>query len=269
MANFKSPVPLYHQVFSVLRQRIIDGTYEIGDRLKTEDEYAAEFSVSRATVRQAIGELARQGLVTRKQGRGTFVLGEMRRPLSQRSRGSLHDLIEEVKHTDILSIAVDRNAPYPKRVAKRLQMPSAIGLTIRRTRGVSTQPHSFTITYLVPTVAKLVSEEELRAEPLMVLLLKKGVPLARAVQTVRSQLADSDVCEGLGVDFGTPVLFAERLVLDVDDQPVEYIQSWYNGELYEFTVTLELSEMERRIAYEGRPSVSTSCEADRTTDSLS
>ncbi len=249
MANSRSPVPLYHQVFSVLRQRLVDGTYEVGDRLKTEDEYAAEFDVSRATIRQAVGELVLQGLVTRKQGRGTFVAGELSHPISQRSRGSLADLIDEVKHTDIVKIDVELRAPYPQRIAQILRMESPAGMVIRRTRGVPGKPpHSYTVTHLASAAAELVTEEELRAEPLMVLLLKKGIAIARAQQTIRGQLADSEVCSSLGIEFGAPVLFAERLVLDAADNPVEFIQSWYNSELYELTVTLELTELEGRLA---------------------
>lgn len=81
-----SPMPLYHQVSSVLRQRMISGDYEAGRKLPTEDELIAEFGVSKATVRQAVGELVASGLVSREQGGGTFVL-QARRETSVRCSG--------------------------------------------------------------------------------------------------------------------------------------------------------------------------------------
>jgi DNA-binding FadR family transcriptional regulator len=55
-------------VLGVLRQRINDGVYAEHDQLPPEDRLAAEFGVSRATIRQAVGELVRHGLVDRRQG---------------------------------------------------------------------------------------------------------------------------------------------------------------------------------------------------------
>jgi len=77
----------------VLRQRIVDGAYEEGDQLRPEDQLAAEFRVSRATVRQAVGELVREDLVARKQGRGTFVLPVGATSDRQRISGSVQDLV--------------------------------------------------------------------------------------------------------------------------------------------------------------------------------
>jgi len=62
-------LPLYHQVAGILRQRIEEGVYPAGMRLNSEDELAVEFDVSRATVRQAMSELATEGLVVRRRRR--------------------------------------------------------------------------------------------------------------------------------------------------------------------------------------------------------
>ena len=75
-------LPLYHQVAGILRQRIEEGVYPAGARLNSEDELAVEFDVSRATVRQAMSELALEGRVIRRRGRGTFV-EEAGRPHAQ------------------------------------------------------------------------------------------------------------------------------------------------------------------------------------------
>src|SRR5487761_526953 len=92
-------LPLYHQVAGILRQRIEEGVYPAGVRLNSEDELAVEFDVSRATVRQAMGELATEGLVVRRRGRGTFVEDAGRPVLTQRFRGSLSALLAESPRT--------------------------------------------------------------------------------------------------------------------------------------------------------------------------
>ena len=68
-----SRVPRYLQVASVLRRRIRDGHWLVGDKIATLEELEREFNVARVTVRQAIDLLQGEGLVKSFQGRGTFV----------------------------------------------------------------------------------------------------------------------------------------------------------------------------------------------------
>src|ERR1044072_6764141 len=66
-----SPLPLYHQLERVLAERIAEGRYRRG--FPGDLELAAEFSVSRGTVRQALERLSRSGLIVRHQRRGSFL----------------------------------------------------------------------------------------------------------------------------------------------------------------------------------------------------
>src|SRR5581483_2721828 len=68
-----SPIPVYYQISLSLRQRIASGEWRAGMQLRTEPELAREYGVSRMTMRQALAELVKEGLVTRQRGSGTFV----------------------------------------------------------------------------------------------------------------------------------------------------------------------------------------------------
>ena len=68
-----SPVPIYHQLKSLIRGRIENGHWRPGDRLPTEHEFCERYGISRAPVRQALSELAQDGLLRRRAGLGTFV----------------------------------------------------------------------------------------------------------------------------------------------------------------------------------------------------
>ncbi|MGB0671444.1 MAG: GntR family transcriptional regulator [Rhodospirillales bacterium] len=72
------PTPLYRQLAAALRQRISDGVWKVNDRISTLEELEAEFGVARVTVRQAVELLQQEGLVSRKQGKGTFVTGRLK-----------------------------------------------------------------------------------------------------------------------------------------------------------------------------------------------
>ncbi len=66
LVDAPSSIPLYHQVSTVLRARIVDGVYAEGDQIPTEELLTPEFHVSKATVPQALAELVQSGLVQRK-----------------------------------------------------------------------------------------------------------------------------------------------------------------------------------------------------------
>jgi GntR family transcriptional regulator len=70
----KLPTPLYHQIYIILRNKIIEQEFVFGDYLPSEEETAQTFSVSRITSKRALNELADEGLVIRERGRGTRVI---------------------------------------------------------------------------------------------------------------------------------------------------------------------------------------------------
>lgn len=65
-------VPLYHQIYLILRERIIEGHYDTKP-LPGELVLAEQFNVSRVTMRRALQDLVKEGLVARGRGKGTFV----------------------------------------------------------------------------------------------------------------------------------------------------------------------------------------------------
>ncbi len=68
-----TPQPIYEQVREALQSKIAGGWRKAGDQLPEERELARQLRVSRTTTRRAVAALARQGIVTRVRGRGTFV----------------------------------------------------------------------------------------------------------------------------------------------------------------------------------------------------
>ncbi|HET7559770.1 MAG TPA: GntR family transcriptional regulator, partial [Limnochordia bacterium] len=65
--------PLYQQLEDLIRSRIADGRLGPGDMLPPELDLAERFGVSRTTIRQALGALVQEGMLSRTAGRGTFV----------------------------------------------------------------------------------------------------------------------------------------------------------------------------------------------------
>lgn len=235
------PVPLYRQVFGILRQRIADSVYAPGEQLQTEERLAEEFGVSRATIRQSVGELVRQGMVDRKQGKGTFVLPMTKQHLGQRFSGSLADLIAETKRARVQNPKVEYRARIPKRIADKLQLADMFATIVRRTRAIDGYAFAFTVNYIPVELGRLITVDELKTTGLMTLLESKSSRFGLAQQVIRAELADIEVSSQLSMDFGAPVLFVERLLMDEHGQPIQFVQSWYRADRYEFNVTLDLA----------------------------
>ena len=68
--------PLYFQLYSLLKQAILNGTVACGTQMPTEQQLAEAFGVSRITAKRAMDELAAETLVERRRGKGTHVIYE-------------------------------------------------------------------------------------------------------------------------------------------------------------------------------------------------
>ena len=231
------PTPLYHKVFGLLYQRISQGVHAPGSQIATEDDLAAEFQVSRATIRQAVGELAKQGILIRQQGRGTFV---NKLPASTpRLVGSLAELVRDTKKSGVKSASLTHNVPLPPRVADRLNC-EPVGTVVERVRTIQGEVFAYTLQYLPSRFGNLVQAKDVEQLGMLTALHRKGVELDSAQQTVRAELADVTVAQHLDIDIASPVLFAERLLRDKNGSSVELVQAWYRGDRYEYQASIKI-----------------------------
>jgi GntR family transcriptional regulator len=68
-----SPIPVYYQLKEDIKEKISKGVWQVGQCIDSERELSEQYSVSRMTVRQALGELVQEGILHREKGKGTFV----------------------------------------------------------------------------------------------------------------------------------------------------------------------------------------------------
>jgi DNA-binding GntR family transcriptional regulator len=243
------PLPLYHKVFGLLYQRIVHGSYPPGSRLETEGELATAFGVSRATVRQAVAELVKRGMVVRQQGRGTFVTGVS--PASEaRIVGELGELIRETAFSAIKSSSLRHRAAIPADVARRLNCDEMTGTVVERIRNIGDEVFTLTRQYLPGPIGELLNARDLNRFGVIGALHRKGVKLGEGHITMRAEVADIDVAEGLGIEIGAPILFAERILNDVEGAPVELVRAWYRSDLYEYRAAFRLVATGNRIEAE-------------------
>ena len=238
----KLPTPLYHQIYVVIRDKILSGSYSNGAVIPTEKKLEKTFNVSRITVKRALDELAKEGLVTRQRGRGTMVTYNA--PVSSsfgNMDGLLEDMLTIAMETKVQILGFDYLKASPQ-VTDALKLPpNAKVQHAVRTRYKNKTPFSYVITYVPEDIGRNFSSEELKDQPILALIEKTGVSISRAKQTVTATLADGTTGPALNISIGSPLLKVSRIVYDDTDRPVEYIIIYYWPGLYR--LNLDLSRM--------------------------
>ncbi len=232
-------VPLYHQVYLVLRENIRNGSY--GDSpVPTEVELCQAFGVSRITVKRAMHELAKEGLIVRQRGRGTFVAQSSQQIIPQRD--SLEDLLRNVKAIGAATEMERLDGGFitaSNDIASKLNCePGAQIYAINQIRRNNGQPIALIRAYVPFDVAERLESRDTSAHPMLAQLLQAGVNVARADQAITATIADPTVATALGVDVGAPLIRLTRLVFDNRNRPVEWLTALYRADRYEYRTTL-------------------------------
>lgn len=235
-----SPVPLFTQLKDALRERILDGTYPPMSRVPSEHQLCEMFSVSRITVRQALGDLQKEGLIFKIPGKGTFVA----RPKAFQNVTTLQGLGESVQaqgfevFNQVRSL---RRVPATAQVAQRLQVDEGTPvLQVKRVRLINRQPVSLEVTYLPASLEPVLERADLASRDLFLILENDaGIPLGHADLAVDAILADPELAQALSVEEGAPVMRIERLTHDSQGAPLDYEFLYYRGDAFQYRLRID------------------------------
>ncbi|MEM8986240.1 MAG: GntR family transcriptional regulator [Pseudomonadota bacterium] len=233
------PTPLYHQIYTVLKNRITNGVYPFNTVLPGEQELCKSFGVSRITIKRALGELAAEGVVSRHRGRGTVVRLHLPSPIVKANfDGLLENLIQMGVNTDVKLLEFSE-MPAPAVIAESLEI--AEGDKVQhsiRLRLIEGAPFSYLRTYLPMDIAKPIKKKDLTSTPLLTLLKRSGVKVNSARQTITAVAAEPAVAGALELSVGAPVLKIIRVIKDDELRPVQCIVAFYRPDRYEYEMKL-------------------------------
>jgi len=243
------PVPKYHQVYLVLREQLHEGRFAQG--LPGEMALVREFGVARVTVRKALERLAAERLIQRTPGRGTVPLpadgrrGARAQRAGSQFSGFLESLVSIGLTTAVKVVSVEVMR-CPDAVAELLRLaPGAPVQKAVRVRQTRDGPLSHITTH-VPKALAPFGRRELAKQPILVLMEAAGTRIGRATQIITARLADAEVARHLDVAVGSALLAVQRLIYDVDDQPVQWLQGLYRPDRYQYQ--MELSRVDSHDA---------------------
>ena len=239
MIDKNYPLPMYFQLKELLREKIASGEWEPGDMVPSERELSEQYKISRMTARQALGELATEGLLRREQGRGTFVAEPKIEHGLTRLTGFTEDMKARGLQPGARVIRLDLIAP-PLLAMRALQItPEEKIVLLERLRLAGGEPIALETSHLhFNGVEKLLDEDFENNSLYHILSEKYQITPARAEQKIGADLCSRREQELLQIEEGAPVLRNKRITFDQWGRPFEYTESAYRADRYVFQAEL-------------------------------
>ncbi len=234
------PVPLYTQIKDRLRSLILDGSYPSHSQLPSESELGTIFDASRITVRQALGDLQKEGLIFRIHGKGTFVAKQK----AFQNVSSLQGFAEAMASMghDIVNRVVDKAiVEADEHVAQQLSLEvGSLVVRIERVRLLNREPISVETTWLPIEPGRRVLNADLATRDIFLILENDcGIPLGHADVRIDAVVATERLAAPLRVDIGSPVLRIDRLSYATDGRPVDYETLYFRGDAFQYRLRAE------------------------------
>jgi GntR family transcriptional regulator len=227
------------RIYLLLRERILNGALEPGSRLPGELSIAAEYGVSRVTVRRALDTLAIDGLIDRRPGSGTFVQeNNSVQPIVADLSNVLSHLVEMGRRTSVRLLSFAYVNPSESVAAALGLGPGERAQRSIRVRLIDGAPFSYLVTHVPERIGVTYSEADLASMPLLGLLERSGIVVEEASQSIGATLAGPDVAEALALEIGSPLLSLTRVVWDPSGQGVEHLHALYRPDRYSFHMDL-------------------------------
>lgn len=235
-----SPQPLYLQLKELLRSMIMDGSYAPHSKLPSENELIKQYKLSRITVRQALRDLQKEGLIFSIQGKGSFVT----KPKAVQDLTRLQGFGEAMSRhgletcSKVLSI---KRLPADKNVATALNLEKGSEVfEFKRIRFLNRAPVSLDISYFEPAIGDRLQKEDLVGRDIFEILENNfGLILESADLTIEACIADEEKSNLLKIETNSPLLRLERLTYSKGHVPIDFEYLYYIGDFYRYRLSVE------------------------------
>lgn len=214
------PVSLYLQLGRALENRILSGTLSSGDQLPTELELVTQFEVSRTTCRLAFDYLVRRGLVTRKQGKGTFVANRETALIGLEAMRAPSGVEDATGYRRVL------RAFGPARADG--SVVSALGIRdtdvtyLERVHFIFDRPLALVQAYYPSWLPEVTEEQARKHTSHEIVELLMGFDILESSLAIRAVIPPPAVCEPLELREGDPALLFERISYAEAGRPLEF-----------------------------------------------
>lgn len=227
-----SAKPLYASIMDDLLRDISAGRFRVGDLIPTENELCERFHVSRITVRRAVSELCDAGILSRRQGKGTFVT---RSPKGQgkvpSSVFSFHRLCDGVGKTPKIEVLSSGEEPSDKNTRAALELKNGEKtVKIVRLCYADGVPVAYAEHRFSPAFSFLLGQD--LTGSLYEFAVRNGAEAASSYRTIGLVRADETVAKALGIAKDDPLLLVHFVVYDRRGCPMNVTDAYVRGDIF-------------------------------------
>ena len=242
MLTREKGVPLYYQLDTILRKKILSGEIAAGAPFPTEDLLVQQYNISRITVRQALSSLEKDRLIIRKQGKGTFVAEKIERAELPKLSGTGNDLVDISSHDSKRIKIMTRVIGFSRLLANNT-ITDYLGIAegteifrIERVRLANEKPLYHLLNYLPVDIGEKINAKALKNKTLTrIMETDLKINIKKAVQTIEADIVDSYIGPILDAREGDPCLILRRVVYEKDGRAIEYLVATFRADRYMYT----------------------------------
>ncbi len=230
-------IPIYFQLKEMLISKIKDGTLALGDKVPSETELCDQYKISRITAKRVLDEMAREGYIERRPGRGSFVSQiHIEHALSQ-----FYSFTEEVKKLNMVPSAKILNLEKMKPnqdLQKLLKLNDENVVYLRRQRLANNRVIALDHSFIPEKFYGPINKDEIVKGSLYNVLEKNGFRPDRAVESFMAIPLHKEEATLLGMQEGDAVLKVIRHAYH-GSQMVEYNYRYYKNDSYTYSIELK------------------------------
>lgn len=232
MLDQNTSIPLYEQMKQAIQEDIDNQVYRPGVRLPSEGELEQKYQVSRITVRRAVKELCDQGILVRKQGKGTFVVQKPMYAHLDRIGSGFHDSMEAQGSTIRVDILEKRVIRVDSSWAKDLKIdPNDEVLYVKRLMYADNIPSMLDNCYIpLKRFPGIVEKMDENASLYRILTGEYGVNVGRDYKVIRVRKATEEMSRLLECEVGDPMFDLYKLIYNIAKEPQVICISYLKGE---------------------------------------
>jgi GntR family transcriptional regulator len=233
---------------SEARERVLDLIEQlgIGDAIPSERQLCVDLGVSRLTVRAALDDLVREGLLVRKRGSGTFVSEpKIAQELTMTSFTEDMQRRGMVPGSRTLELRTSTAGPWLGRILH--VSPSESIVVVKRLRLADHETMAIETLHVREALVPGLSAEDLESHSFYELLSDRyGVDVVGGLQTIEPTVTNEEESEALGVPLHSPAFLFERTTRSRAGEIIEYVRSLYRGDRYRLVTELSREQPRRR-----------------------